>query len=220
MEENLHSLVGAIISITVKIFQKEEFIMNKPYINLPNGYPGIVSLFVYDKDMAKHVSNMAQSLMRRESPLSVGEREMIAAYVSKLNQCDFCCGSHTACAMATGDPNLVRQIIEEDKDPGDILSDKMFYLLAVVRAVQSLDRKMIPIAIQASKDKGATDREIYDTVAITSMFSMCNRLVEGLGTTYEEKDLKEGGESLAKYGYLMSIRRFFGEVLPKMFKRE
>ena len=39
---------------------------------------------------------LAQVLLRGESTLSEGDRELIAAYVSHLNECVFCMNSHAA----------------------------------------------------------------------------------------------------------------------------
>ena len=41
-------------------------------------------------------------LMRDHSPLTVAERELIAAYVSGLNACTYCYGSHVIAAGAFG----------------------------------------------------------------------------------------------------------------------
>jgi AhpD family alkylhydroperoxidase len=43
-----------------------------------------------------------QALLRGPSPLTVAERELIAAYVSGLNACRYCHGVHTATARAFG----------------------------------------------------------------------------------------------------------------------
>jgi AhpD family alkylhydroperoxidase len=43
---------------------------------------------------------LAETLLRGESPLTSGERELIAAYVSHLNNCHFCHTSHASAAMA------------------------------------------------------------------------------------------------------------------------
>ena len=39
-----------------------------------------------------------EALMRGPSPFSIGERELIAAYVSALNACAYCAGVHGATA--------------------------------------------------------------------------------------------------------------------------
>ena len=42
----------------------------------------------------------AEALMRSDAPISRSDRELIAAYVSALNECDFCHGSHTHVALS------------------------------------------------------------------------------------------------------------------------
>jgi AhpD family alkylhydroperoxidase len=39
-------------------------------------------------------------ILREDSPLTVAERELIAAFVSGINGCQFCYGSHRAIAEA------------------------------------------------------------------------------------------------------------------------
>jgi hypothetical protein len=52
--------------------------------------PGVVRTLRYRKDFFGHpVSELTQQVMRGPSPWSVGEREMFAAFVSRLNQCVF-----------------------------------------------------------------------------------------------------------------------------------
>jgi AhpD family alkylhydroperoxidase len=43
---------------------------------------------------------LAQVLLRGDSTLTAGERELIAAYVSRQNECEYCAGSHGATAAA------------------------------------------------------------------------------------------------------------------------
>jgi uncharacterized peroxidase-related enzyme len=192
--------------------------MEKPYIQLDQQYPGIVSLFMFDKGVSKHLSGFAQEIMRRPSPLSVGERELIAAFVSKLNECEFCYKSHSSCAFETlNHPEWVQEVINEEYVEG--LPMKLRSLLCIAADVQSLDREHLPISTRWAKEQGATDQEIHDTVIVASFFCMCNRYVDGLGTTFVPGEEVQGGKSLAKYGYLMTIRRFFGEILPKLLKR-
>ena len=52
--------------------------------------PGVVRTLLYRKDFfgARH-SALTQQVMRGPSPWTVGERELFAAFVSRLNQCVF-----------------------------------------------------------------------------------------------------------------------------------
>lgn len=52
--------------------------------------PGVVRTLLYRKDFfGRPFSTLTQRVMRGDSPWSVGEREMFAAFVSRLNQCVF-----------------------------------------------------------------------------------------------------------------------------------
>ena len=194
-----------------------------PFIKLDTRFPGIVSLFMFDKKVAKNLSNMAQDMMRREPggsgatrrTLTSGDRELIAAYVSKGNECQFCYRSHKACAQELNDPSMVNQVVEQGIMKNT--SAKLESLLYLAEAVRTLDRAQLPNLVEDAKDLGATDQDIHDTVFISSFFNMCNRYVDGLGTTFEAGQEIEGGRGLAKYGYLMTVRRFFAQVLPVLW---
>ena len=52
--------------------------------------PGVVRTLTYRTDFfGQPFSELTQQVMRGPSPWSVGEREMFAAFVSRLNQCVF-----------------------------------------------------------------------------------------------------------------------------------
>ncbi|OPG12779.1 carboxymuconolactone decarboxylase family protein, partial [Microbispora sp. GKU 823] len=71
-----------------------------PHITLPTDEPGIVGLFGYRPETAGPLNALAEVLLRADSTLTRGERELIATYVSSLNQCRFCASSHAAFAAA------------------------------------------------------------------------------------------------------------------------
>ncbi|HKS96618.1 MAG TPA: peroxidase [Terriglobia bacterium] len=51
--------------------------------------PQILYLFAYKPAMTEHLSRFTQELLRGPSPLSPGQRELIAAFTSRRNQCPF-----------------------------------------------------------------------------------------------------------------------------------
>ena len=52
--------------------------------------PGVVRTLFYRKEFfGQPFSELTQQVMRGPSPWSVGEREIFAAFVSRLNQCVF-----------------------------------------------------------------------------------------------------------------------------------
>lgn len=174
------------------------------HINVPEGVPGIRSLVMFRPETGKPLYELAQVLLRGESPLSEAERELIAAYVSKRNDTVFCMMSHAAASrqLYGSDKAIVDEVLKDDNHAH--ISEKMKTLLHIAGKVQVLGKEVMPEDIEAARKEGATDREIHDTVLIASAFSMYNRYVDGLAsfTPTEEKEYEEMGRRMAK-GYVM-----------------
>jgi hypothetical protein len=51
--------------------------------------PQIMHLFAFKPELTDHLSRFTQAVMRGPSPLSPGQRELIAAFTSKRNECLF-----------------------------------------------------------------------------------------------------------------------------------
>jgi uncharacterized peroxidase-related enzyme len=153
-----------------------------PHISLGNEAPGIVSLFIYRPETAKPLTDLAEILLRGPNSLSRGERELIAAYVSKLNDCSFCTDSHAAFAAAQlpEGMGLVDQV-RSDPDTAEV-SPKMHALLRIAAAVQRGGKNVRDTDVAAAREAGATDLEIHDTVLIAAAFCLYNRYVDGLAT--------------------------------------
>ncbi len=145
-------------------------------------FPGIRGPMRYRPETAAPLNALAEALLRGPHSLTAGERELIAAYVSGLNECDFCCSSHSAIAAAQLDEGmtLVDQV-RANLDAAPI-SAKLRALLRIAAAVREDGRKVTTALVEAARAEGATDLEIHDTVLIAAAFCMFNRYVDGLGT--------------------------------------
>jgi len=51
--------------------------------------PQIFHLFAWKPELSEHLSRVSQCIMRGPSALSAGQRELIAAFVSRRNDCLF-----------------------------------------------------------------------------------------------------------------------------------
>ena len=51
--------------------------------------PQIQHLFAFKPDRTDHLARFTQAVMRGPSPLSPGQRELIAAFTSRRNNCPF-----------------------------------------------------------------------------------------------------------------------------------
>jgi uncharacterized peroxidase-related enzyme len=152
------------------------------HINLPPDLPGIRGPMAFRPETAKHLNDLAEVLLRSESPLTRGERELIATYVSSLNDCFFCQNAHGGLAQhyLQCDMNYIDSV--KSNYTATDLSPKMKALLTIAASVQKGGKHVTAEQIAAAKSLGATDREIHDVVLIAAAFCMFNRYVDGLGT--------------------------------------
>lgn len=178
------------------------------HINVPEGVPGIRSLVMFRPETGKPLYDLAQALLRGGSPLSEADRELIAAYVSYLNDCMFCMKSHAAAARCLyGDQkNKVDDVLKDMQQSG--VSGKLKTLLHIAGKVQVLGKEVTPEDVEAAKKLGAVDREIHDTVLIAAAFCMFNRYVDGLNslTPTDPKEYEAMGERMAK-GYTVPDKK-------------
>lgn len=175
-----------------------------PYISLNSDEPGIRGLLRYRPETGRPLSELAEVLLRGPGTLTRGERELIAAYVSGLNDCQYCTGLHSACAAAQlpGGMALVEQI---RADAGNAPAPaKLKALLAIAAAVQHSGLDVTADQVAEARAAGASDLELHDTVLIAAMFCMFNRYVDGLATTVPggPAAYAAGAQRLITQGYL------------------
>ena len=175
-----------------------------PHVNLPTEYPGIRSLFMFRPETAAPLNHLVQTLLHNPHPtLSAGERELIAAYTSRLNECKYCSNIHGAIArhQLNNNGTVVQQVFD-DPETADI-SDKMKALLRIAAKVQAGGKQVGEKDIADARNERATDIEIHDTVLIAAAFCMFNRYVDGLATWQPDDDAlyDKMGEQRAREGY-------------------
>jgi uncharacterized peroxidase-related enzyme len=176
-----------------------------PHIELPADLPGISAGFAFRPETAKPMRELAHVLLHEPNSLTPGERELIATYVSSLNDCYFCQSSHGAAAAChLGDGDVVQQV-KTDVTRATI-SQKLKCLLVIAGQVQRGGKNVTAHDVEAAREHGATDKDIHDTVLIAAAFCMYNRYVDGLATwqPQDESMYAEMGKHLANEGYRTS----------------
>lgn len=139
-------------------------------------------------------------LMRDESPLSQAERELIAAYVSGLNACDYCFGVHRTTAQAFGIEEGLLTFLLADIETADI-DERMRALLWYVGKVTKEPARVSPADAQRVLDAGWDEQALHDAVSVCALFNFMNRFVSGLGVSAGEDYLEVSGNRLADHGY-------------------
>lgn len=173
------------------------------YIQLDETKKGMHSLLAFRPEIAQPLTTLMQSLMRSNVGLSMGERELIASFVSSLNECYICNSIHGEVAQCLLDADFTLiQKVKEDYQKAPI-SDKIKTLLTLAKSVQKGGKNVTEEQVSFAKNSGATDMEIHDTVLIASLFCMFNRYVDGLGLESNDtvETFRERGKKIAQQGY-------------------
>lgn len=140
-------------------------------------------------------------LMRGASPLSVAERELIAAYVSGLNSCQYCHGVHAITAGHFGVPESLLQGVLDNSAETE-MDERLRPLLAYVKKLTLTPSRISPEDAEQVFAAGWNEQALYDAVSVCALFNFMNRLVEGLGIKENPSYSKLAGERLFSGGYL------------------
>jgi uncharacterized peroxidase-related enzyme len=137
---------------------------------------------MFRPETAKPLNELVDTLLRGPHPLSPGERELIATYVSSQNDCRYCQTIHGAIAAhhLDGNEELVSSVKYAPEKAQ--ISAKLKALLAIAGKVQQSGKEVTARDVERARAEGASDLEIHDTVLIAAVFCMCNRYVDGLAT--------------------------------------
>jgi uncharacterized peroxidase-related enzyme len=118
--------------------------------------------------------------MHKPSPLSAGLRELIAAYTSSLNNCEFCMKAHAAVAAELfGDESLVWSVIHnlESSD----LDEKNKSLLRFVHKVTLAPASITAADTQSLNHIGWDDASIFYAISACALFNFYNRWISASG---------------------------------------
>ncbi len=132
-------------------------------------------------------------IMRGPSPLSYAQRELIGAFVSALNGCRYCMGSHIKTAEMFGvHPALLEQLLE-DVDTADI-EDKLKPVFKYIQKLVKTPYKLIEKDAATVYAAGWDEDALHSMVAICCTFEFMNHLVMGLGIDPDKQDFDSLGQ--------------------------
>src|ERR1700739_916400 len=143
-----------------------------PHIALPEGLAGIRGALAFRPETAKPLNELVEVLLFGPHTLTPAERELIASYVSYLNDCHYCQSIHGAIAAASlnGDEELVKRVKADFQHAA--ISEKLKALLIIASKVQKGGKHVTSEDVAHARSLGATDVEIHDAVLIAAAFCM------------------------------------------------
>lgn len=143
---------------------------------------------------------LTHEAMRGPSDWSIGDRELMAAYVSKANQCPFCVSAHSATSsMWYGDEAKVGATLADIQTaPVDEPLRATLRLLGKLTQQNSLDADDIRVVLASS----VSPQQIKDALAVSLAFNITDRLANAFGFDVASPEaMKSGARFLLKRGY-------------------
>jgi uncharacterized peroxidase-related enzyme len=172
---------------------------------------GLLEIFRAFPEAARPLLEYQEVLLRGESPFSAADRELIAAYVSGLNNCNYCRAVHSQTAVALGIPaDAIPNIfsgpgfeqVRHGTSPSDWRIDvRVRPVLTFVRKLTLSPGEITASDVDAIFAAGWNERALHDAVAICALMNLMNRLVNGLGVEASDAYMRLAAQRLAKHGY-------------------
>lgn len=164
--------------------------------------PDAAKLVFYRTDFyGSPMKKFTHEAMRGQSVWSVADRELMAAFVSKMNECPFCIEAHSAtAAMAYNDEAKVSAVLFdlETAPIGEPLKATLRLLGKLTRehTFNAEDMREVLVA-------GVSREQIEDALAVCFAFNVTNRLADAFGfELLSPEGFTAGAKFLLKRGYI------------------
>ncbi len=150
--------------------------------------------------LSRPLIEMHEVLLRGPSELSIAERELLAAFVSGLNECRYCHGVHEKTAQRFGiDPSLLTGLLE---DPSQVkIDNRLRPVLNYVKKLTLQPHQVRRSDVETVQQAGWSDLAIRDMATIVALFNFMNRLVLGLGIEADDEYFEFSSARLHDKGY-------------------
>ncbi len=188
------------------IFEKGQSLGSKMLfviIRLFSGHPVVdaVRLVTYRPDFyGGPMKRLTHEAMRGPSDWPVGDRELMAAFISQVNETEFCIKAHSAVAKrAYGDSAKVSGVLA-DLEAAPISES----LRATLRMLRKLTREhtVEPDDMRSLLATGVTRAQIEDALAVCLAFNITDRLADAFSFNVPgPKALEAGAKFLLSRGY-------------------
>ncbi|WP_133989463.1 carboxymuconolactone decarboxylase family protein [Dinghuibacter silviterrae] len=138
--------------------------------------------------------------MRGPSAWSVGDRELMAAYVSSLNRCSFCIKAHGA--VAAGAYNDRAKVDAVLADPATAAIEEPLRATLLLLGKLTRENTIAADDIRVTMTAGVSASQIEDALAVCFAFNVTNRLADAFSFFVPSPDAFEAGAKyLLKRGY-------------------
>lgn len=163
-------------------------------------YWGIWNLLAFRPKTAHHLAALSHEIMFADAPISPAVRELIAAYTSSLNRCEFCMRAHAAVAAHTLGEDLVWCVLRDLETSA--LAEDLKALLRFARKLTLDSGSITETDIAALHAAGWQDDAIFYAIEACALFNFYNRYVSGSGVRLvSDESVKRLATRMATHGY-------------------
>jgi uncharacterized peroxidase-related enzyme len=172
-------------------------------IRLMSGHPvpDAARLVFYRPDFyGARAKEFTHEAMRGPSAWSAGDRELMAAYVSKVNDSAFCIGAHTATASQAyrDGPRVAAVLADLDSAPVEEPLRATLRMLGKLTA----EGELSPGHMREVLAAGVSAQQVQDALAVCAAFNTTDRLADAFGfEVLSPEGFAAGAKYLLKRGY-------------------
>jgi uncharacterized peroxidase-related enzyme len=165
-------------------------------------YWQIWNLLAFRPKAADYLARLSHEIMHENAPMSVGLRELIAAYTSSLNGCEFCMKAHVAVAAHLyKDEELVWSVVRDLERSALPEQDKA--ILRFVHKVTLESGSIDESDIATLRSAGWDDTSIYYAIAASALFNFYNRFISANGVKpVSDQAFRRLAARVAEKGYI------------------
>ena len=167
---------------------------------------GVRHILALNPEAGRALLDFHTAALRNEDSLPPQIKELIAAYVSGLNACQYCFGVHAETAKAFGVDDGVLEALIHDIDSA-LVEDRLKPLLRYARKLTLTPSKMVPQDAGAVFAAGWREKDLHDAVLTICLFNFMNRLLEGHGVKGSAELFVARGKALREEG-CAPLRKF------------
>jgi uncharacterized peroxidase-related enzyme len=172
-------------------------------IRLASGRPpsDILQIFHYRREhFGDPFTAWVHHVLRGPSEWSVGERELMATFVSRLNQCRFCADSHAAIVAESLGPDIAAAIEQNWRTAR--LGPRLMAILVLLEVLTLRPQEFGPAQLAAAQAAGVTDDGIRDAIHLCAIFCTINRVADAVDFAVPDADARKAdAKVLLRRGY-------------------
>lgn len=142
--------------------------------------PYVLKCFSLRPDFLEQVYRFSYGLQFADGYLTRRQKELIGTYVSSLNECPYCRGSHAYFLECQAGPETASAIRQLDLAAAPI-SDAERKLLDFTGTLTRESHQVREQDVQALRNIGWSDKQIAEAVYVTAMFALFNRVANAFG---------------------------------------